>query len=658
MRLISLTLENFKGIRNLRISADGNDLDIYGDNAAGKTTIADAFYWLLFNKDSSSRGAGEWVKTLGPDGAPLGRLTHSVEGEFLVGARRVTLRKEYKEVWARQRGSASESLTGHTTDHFVNGVPSAKGEYDAFVKGICNEDMFRLLTDPACFNLTLSWQKRREILLDICGDVSDEDVIASNPSLARLTAVLGGRSVDDHKKAVARTKAEINGKLAEIPGRIDECDRLIRSADGLGPAPELEPLESELARLQSHRANLASGGGAAGVREEIARINAAIADLAAQRRMEATGAYDVAMLEVRARESELGSLLLSIRQLKSELEIDLAAYKDTETHLEQSRAEYIAVQAEEFCWSGQSDCPTCGQRLPDSNIEATRMKAEEAFNTSKADLLEQISKTGKALRDKATTLVARMAAKERQITEAEDSAELLGGQIRILRENAERLISSGSPAPSAELSGLDEQLAAAKGRLAAIEEDAATALAAVDADIARVKEQIREAQAAAATLASVESNRQRIAELEAEQKRLAKEFERLEGELFLIEEFIQAKVRLLTGRINDRFQIARFRLFRIQVNGGIEECCESVVDGVPYASLNQGKRLNVGLDIIDTLATHFGFAPPIVIDNAESITSIRPTQGQQIRLIVSASDKSLRVTGGEMTTETPQGVLL
>ena len=89
--------------------------------------------------------------------------------------------------------------------------------------------------------------------------------------------------------------------------------------------------------------------------------------------------------------------------------------------------------------------------------------------------------------------------------------------------------------------------------------------------------------------------------------------------------------------------MARFKLFENQVNGALAECCETTYNGVPYSNLNNGARLNIGLDIINTLAEHYGFSPPVWLDNAESVTDILPTKGQQIRLIVSGMDKKLRI---------------
>jgi hypothetical protein len=136
----------------------------------------------------------------------------------------------------------------------------------------------------------------------------------------------------------------------------------------------------------------------------------------------------------------------------------------------------------------------------------------------------------------------------------------------------------------------------------------------------------------------------RIEELKAQEKKLAAEYERLEGELYLTEEFIRQKVSLLEEKINSKFEMARFKLFNVLVNGAVEECCETTYQGVPFSSLNNGARINVGLDIIRTLARHYNFYPPIFIDNREAVTSLIDMGDQQvISLIVSEKDKELRV---------------
>ena len=112
---------------------------------------------------------------------------------------------------------------------------------------------------------------------------------------------------------------------------------------------------------------------------------------------------------------------------------------------------------------------------------------------------------------------------------------------------------------------------------------------------------------------------------------------------YLIDEFIKHKVDLLSEEINSHFKFAKFKLFDVQINGGIAECCEVTYKGVSYSDLNNASRINIGIDIINTLCKLNDRFCPVIIDNSESVTDILQTESQQVRLVVSADDKALRV---------------
>ena len=111
IKIERLTLQNFKGIRSLEINAEGKNLNIYGDNATGKTTVFDAFMWLLFNKDSLGR-SDFGIKTQDSEGNTIHNLEHSVECELTVDDAILTLKKVYAEKWTKKRGSAEAEFTG------------------------------------------------------------------------------------------------------------------------------------------------------------------------------------------------------------------------------------------------------------------------------------------------------------------------------------------------------------------------------------------------------------------------------------------------------------------------------------------------------------------------------------------------------------------
>ena len=113
--------------------------------------------------------------------------------------------------------------------------------------------------------------------------------------------------------------------------------------------------------------------------------------------------------------------------------------------------------------------------------------------------------------------------------------------------------------------------------------------------------------------------------------------------LYLIEDFVRYKTQFVEDTVNRVFRVARVRLFRPQANGGLEERCDVTLDGVPYGSLNNGARINVGIDVINALSNYHGIRVPLFVDNAESVTNLEPCASQTIRLMVSETDKELRI---------------
>ena len=134
----------------------------------------------------------------------------------------------------------------------------------------------------------------------------------------------------------------------------------------------------------------------------------------------------------------------------------------------------------------------------------------------------------------------------------------------------------------------------------------------------------------------------RMEDIQQDARNAAQVLESIEKMLYLADEYTRYKTKYVESSVNSLFRIARFRLFREQANGGVEERCDVVYDGVPYVGLNNGMKINVGIDIINSLSRHFGVTVPLFVDNAEGVTRLEQFGGQVIRLVVSESDKELR----------------
>jgi DNA repair exonuclease SbcCD ATPase subunit len=647
IRLKTLNLKNFKGIHNFVLDTQGKNTCIFGENATGKSSLFDSFLWILFGKNSQWQNQFE-IKPLNADGEPIHGVESSVEIVLDVNGETSVLKKIYREVWQKKRGSATAEFTGHTTDHFVDGVPVKKSEYDAKIAEIADEQIFRLLTDPRYFNEVLHWQKRRELLLEVCGDVSDAEVIASKKDLAKLGDILGNRTIEQHRKVIQARRTEINKELEKIPVRIDEVKRGLPNIDDITNPDELPndiaKLREELKSKQEELAQAKAGGQVAEKTKELRLIEGQILDLRNKHRQAVDKKLAGKSDERVKLQNEINRLKVDIDAKNRTIQYNESEIKSLEEKMEKLRADWREANAQQFEFEQDDVCPTCGQALPEEQIQATRDKALGHFNILKVNKLENINAEGKRLKDMKTSLEENLAYVRRELEKAKAELVELEQKEDALKEDIDAIMRGAEPVESTpEYYQLYAKQRDLQDEIRKLEADSSLAVAKIQKEIVHINTDIFALEQAAARLEARKNGVKRIEDLKAEERRLASEFEELEQQIYLTEEFIRTKVELLEGKINSKFRMARFKLFNTLVNGGIDPCCETVYDGVPYSNLNNGARLNIGLDIINTLAEHYGFAPVVFIDNAESVVNILPTKGQQIRLIVSGMDKKLRI---------------
>ena len=632
MKLTKLELLNFKGLKSFTINLNG-DVVIRGDNSTGKTTVFDSVCWLLFGKDSLDRADFE-IKTL-DGGEPIHKVNHEVTGTFTLDeGGTVELKRVYREKYSSPRGG-EVTLTGHTTDYFVDGVPKKEKEYKEIVSSLVDESIFKLITNPLYFNETYSWQNRRKLLLEMCGDIDDISVINSRDDLRRLAELLEGRTVDDHRKVVAAKKTAINKELDMIPVRIDEAMRNKPeiASDKAKLIRDIETLSAGIDEVEKQKAIIQNGFSST---EKESKIR----DIKRQLEVQSSKVLSDYHKQKQRLRDEYEASLTKLKMV--EVDRDRCADRRDELNKEIEReskriatlqSEFDTFNAQQF---NKESCPTCGQALP-----ADKQAALEAeFNTNKSKkleewkgLIESAVKLKENYEEQQEIMVSKIDNLTTEVSQYSDAYNVKFKEYESYSEpnleddpvyadlKAQLFLLEIDDEPGAdteELTKLDEELSSMKSKKAALE-----------TELNKFK--------------LIDDINHRILELENQQQKLVAEKNALDEASFLMDEFIKAKVNMLEENINSRFKLARFKMFNVMLNGNVEECCETTYKGVPYRSMNNAARINVGLDIINALTSYYKVNAPVFIDNAEAVTEFVPVNSQTIKLIVDETEPQLVV---------------
>jgi hypothetical protein len=678
IKLKSLYARNFKG-GNIDMVADGNDLDVFGDNKSGKTRLADAFYWLLFNKDSLDQ-ANFQIKTVDENGEVVsGDQEHMVEAVLVIDGAEKSLKKVHTESWVRHRGDAHDTFTGNKNDYYVDGVPLQEKEFKKVVDDICPELTFKLLTNPRFFNEVLTTyngkkcthqEARRKLLFEVCGvDLSDEDVIRRmfpdgelDPDYAAMIEIIKERSFDDHRKIAKERQTKINKELDKIPARIDERTRdkddSLRDYDTV--IEEIKSADKVLRKKKEALSAIENDGAISDLKKKLAEAEASVIDrenaLAKDRQKlvaEHTKAHqkrvDEATKNLEAVSKKVSDQKVKQREVadkNAELEKDIASL---EKNLAELREKFVKETEKTFVPDVEGVCSRCDQPIPEEDQKAASEKALAEFNEAQADTFKAINEEGV---EKKSILELRQASLKKGLEELEKINEKLvslESQKSDLSKTLTEIIGEdpGIPkqAPDKTLNDLKRAVETIKGKIDHIKEVDSPDTTEAQAEVDEAEKVLDDLKAEKLKIEAAATSEKRVEELRDEEKNLAMEFERLEHELYLIGEFEQAKTRMIEDSINDKFLITRFKLFEKQINGGIEPVCVATHDGVQYNTMNNASRLNVGIDIQNVLSSFYGISMVKFVDNAESVTQLLESGSQTIRLIVSEKDKELRFEG-------------
>lgn len=663
--LKSLRLINFKGIESLFVRFN-NETFVLGDNGTGKSTIADAWYWLLFDKNSLDESSFNIKNTVNTD---LNTQDHTVEGVLDIDGQETVLRHVYREKWEKAKGAELKTYKGNTNEYFWNEVPCQKKEYQAKIAKIIDEGIFKLITNPGHFNTAITWQGRRDVLIKMAGNVSNQDVAGKNKDFLDLIAKIGNKTFKEYRTELKARITNLKDELLHLPARIDELKLTL---------PELEPdfvkLQAEIDDLSTELNNIDSLLGNKSVAEkqfqqeqsaihrEIGNLNRQLADLTNTLRNKLLTEDRNASNEIDLIKQRIGSLGTSFAQLQKDKEYAEVQIEACAKRRESLIADRAEINAEKFAYDDfvfdedNKICAHCKQELPDEDINtlrqtlegnynSARLKAQTAFNNNKLRKLADNTTAGtnnnitkQNHEANLVNLIEAFEAKQLELNEANENLAVLEGQYvkpRPVEDRLTELLTNNKEVLSIE-SALKIQKALLKEEPADDNSDLKTRKVEIANRITELTKQL-------ALKDTIQATKDRITKLSSDQKTHNQSLASAEREDYTLTRFEKERINMINDRVNSKFKYVTFKMFKDQVNGGEDPTCETMLNGVPYSDLNTAGKIKAGIDIINALSEHYGVWAPIFLDNRESVVAIPQTDSQVINLVVSEPDKVLRI---------------
>jgi hypothetical protein len=170
------------------------------------------------------------VQPLDKHNKVIEHIDTEVEGTLVVDGKTIVLKKILRQDWQKPKGQTEPKLKGIENKYYIDDVPMKQSEYKNYISELTGgEEIFKLLTNPIYFSSVLSWQERRKVLMDIIGDIDDDQVITYNPELKSLVYMLQDKDIETLKRSIAARKKKLNDDLKGIPPRIDELTMSIKT---------------------------------------------------------------------------------------------------------------------------------------------------------------------------------------------------------------------------------------------------------------------------------------------------------------------------------------------------------------------------------------------------------------------------------------------
>lgn len=627
IKLQSIAINNFKGIRFLKLNFLGKDSTIQGANGSGKTTIYKAYYWCLTGKTLEPN---ETVQTLDENNEPIHKIETSVEMTLLIDdSYEVVLKRTLTEKW-KAKGMPNETFDGTEQKQFFNEVPFNKKEFEAKLNSICDLEKWILLSNINTFML-LKADDRRKMLISMAGEVDEQELMKPYPAVMKAVNV-EKKNIEELQKQVLSTKKRSNDELKTIPSQIDAQDRLKVNEDFEAKKTEKNVVEQQIADidklLEGSSEELES---AKKHREEIQSITAKIAEAEKSWRINYDKEREEATIALSNAQSEYDSALKSKETIIAEQVKKATNIKNLEEEFDKKKAEWGKVNLTTYTAETLTACPVCGHVFTEEEKIAKGNAAIEHFNAEKSEKLKTLLNEAGLIKQQITALTGSYnEGKQIILPQAET---LLASKQTALDEKKKLLeVIKGKKIED------DSNILKLKKELSAIESEVLTL--SDNGDKQSLRDKKKKLTEVKDTLTKIISGEETNRRIEEEKEKLNKRAEELaqivadcDNTLYQIMEYKKAKINAIESKINSFFQIAQWKFFKKNItDDSYNEVCDCLHNGVDYNSTNAADKINLGVDIVASIGKAYGIEAPVFVDNSESIADILKIQNQLIAL--------------------------
>ena len=638
MKLIKMVLRNFMAY--LEAEIDFSDITkISGRNGAGKSSIASAYTWCLFDCDYNLKSSPAVRREV--DGEPV--MDSDVEATlvFNMDGKEISMRKVQHRTISKDGASYKDD-----NKYFINDVPKKKTEFESYL-GI-DMGLFKNCSNPEAF-LIKKTDEMRAYLFSLSKEFSDLYVCGENESLHGLAEKLNDYSVEELSAMNKKKKSDIEKELPVLDGQIKEKERDIKLKSDI----DVSDLELQRNTLKEQIAeNLKKQADSQNILKDYEAATDGIMELKFKLSDMQNQANNALSEKVREIRSEIAEKTAEKRRLEIEsdnysrkVEILTDSIKRL-TEDKQKMAELWKQEKARVFDENSTVCVYCGQEYPEDKKEqlrsefAVRKEAELKRITDKGMSLKKTIEEGEQEVEKLNDFLKETTENLRNIEE----------EIRLLKEKETKIPVAADISGNEEYKKIQNQIAEKEKYLEQFG-NASDLKEQLRQEESNLNEQLRACEQKIAQ-SDTSAEEERMEELKARKLDLGQKKTDAEHILDLLAELEKKKNELLSDEINSHFGLVKWKLFENAKNGNYKSVCIPQIDGKSILTTisNKGNRILGKLDICRSIQKIEGVSVPIWLDDCESLDSenqkkvIDMVDGQLIMLIVN-DGKELEVEG-------------